>query len=162
MFSVIFIWCRLNATIEGRKHSRYIECRHVLKRGERMGYNAYKIGDIVTVRVTGIQPYGVFASLDEETQGLIHISEVTHGYVNKLTELFEIGEQLEVMILDIDEYDGRISLSLRTLQKTKHHPFSNRKKNPRYGKQTGIGFKSLAEKLPGWINESLRELEKNK
>ena len=66
------------------------------------------------------------------------------------------------MILDIDEFDGRISLSLRTLQKTKHHPFSNRKKNPRYGKQTGVGFESLDKKLPGWINQALKDIENKK
>lgn len=125
-----------------------------------MDYRDYKIGDILTVTITGIQPYGVFASLDEETQGLIHISEVKHGYVNNVKELFEIGEKVEAMVLDIDEYDGRISLSLRSLQKTKHHPFSNRKKNPRYGKQTGIGFKSLEKKLPEWIHGALKEINK--
>src|SRR5699024_2565238 len=99
-----------------------------------MGYKDYKIGDILNVTVTGIQPYGAFAALDEETEGLIHISDVKHGYVEHLKELFEIGGEIEVMILAIDEFDGRISLSLRSLHKTKHHPFSNRNKTPRYGK----------------------------
>ncbi|HLR91774.1 MAG TPA: CvfD/Ygs/GSP13 family RNA-binding post-transcriptional regulator [Atopostipes sp.] len=124
-----------------------------------MGYKDYKIGDRIDVNVTGIQPYGVFASLDEETQGLIHISEVKHGYVENLKELFELGEELEVVVLDIDEFDGRISLSLRALQKTKHHPFSNRNKNPRYGRQTGIGFETLGEKLPQWIDVALDRIE---
>ena len=124
-----------------------------------MGYKDYKIGDILTVTVTGIQQYGVFAALDEETQGLIHISEVKHGYVENLKELFEVGEEIEVMILDIDEFDGRISLSLRTLQKTKHHPFSNRNKNPRYGKQTGVGFQTLEKKLPTWIDVALNRMK---
>ena len=139
------------------KHLRIFECSLILKRGERMDYKDYKIGDIVTVKVTGVQPYGVFASLDEETQGLIHISEVKHGYVDKVTDLFEIGEEIEVMILDIDEYDGRMSLSLRSLQKTKYHPFSNRKKNPRYGRQSGTGFKTLEKKLPEWMKQTLRQ-----
>ena len=124
-----------------------------------MDYRDYKIGDIVTVTVTGIQPYGVFASLDEENQGLIHISEVKHGYIENLQELFEIGESLEVMVLDIDEFDGRVSLSLRSLQETKHHPFSNRKKNPRYGRASGTGFDSLAKKLPIWIDQALNRIE---
>ena len=41
----------------------------------------YRVGDIVTGRVTGIQPYGIFVELDENTQGLVHISEITYGYV---------------------------------------------------------------------------------
>lgn len=134
------------------------ECSCANRRGERMGYAEYKIGDVVTVEVTGIQPYGIFAALDEDTQGLIHISEVKHGYVEQLNELFKIGEKLEVMVLDIDEFDGRISLSLRSLQKTKHHPFSNEKKNPRYGKKTGTEFESLEKKLPHWMKEALKQI----
>lgn len=126
-----------------------------------MDYRDYKIGDIVTVTVTGIQPYGVFAALDNETQGLIHISEVKHGYVDNVLELFDLGEKIQVMILDIDEFDGKISLSLRSLQKTTHHPFSNRKKNPRYGKTSGIGFETLDNKLSIWMNQALARIEKN-
>lgn len=126
-----------------------------------MDYRDYKIGDIVTATVTGIQPYGVFATLDEETQGLIHISEVKHGYVDNVEDLFEMNEKIEVMVLDIDEFDGRISLSLRSLQKTKHHPFSNRKKNPRYGKASGTGFDSIAHQLPKWISTALKRLNES-
>ena len=117
-----------------------------------MGYRKYKIEDIIEVEVTGIQNYGVFAKMDESTQGLIHISEIKHSYIEeKLENLFSLGDQLKVIILDIDEYDGRISLSLRALKETDDHPFSNRKTNPRYGRRTGTGFSSLAKKLPQWI-----------
>lgn len=64
----------------------------------------YKIGMIVKGRITGIQPYGAFVSLDKETQGLIHISECTHGYVKNLNEVLTVGDVMDVVILDIDEY----------------------------------------------------------
>ena len=48
----------------------------------------YKIGDIIEGQVTGIQPYGAFISLDAQTQGLVHISEVQSGYTKKHTQLF--------------------------------------------------------------------------
>lgn len=124
-----------------------------------MAYKKYKIGDVLKAKVTGIQPYGIFAALDDEIQGLIHISEVKHGYVEKLNELFEVGEEIEVMILDIDEFNGRISLSLRTLQNNTQHPVSNRSKIPRYGKQTGSDFDSLEKMLPKWIDQALDRIE---
>lgn len=120
-----------------------------------MSYTNYKIGDLLEVEVSGIQSYGVFARLDEETKGLIHISEVKHGYIeDKLEDLFKVGEKLDAVVLDIDEYDGKISLSIRALEEAKSHPFSNRKKNPRYGRKTGTGFASLEKKLPQWISGS--------
>lgn len=64
----------------------------------------YKIGMVIKGTVTGIQPYGAFVSLDNETQGLIHISECKHGFVKDLSEVLEVGSDIEVMVLDIDEY----------------------------------------------------------
>ncbi len=43
--------------------------------------NHYKSGDVVTGKISGIQPYGAFVALDEDTQGLVHISEIKHGFV---------------------------------------------------------------------------------
>ena len=123
-----------------------------------MDHRRYRIGDILEVEVTGVQDYGVFAKLDESTQGLIHISEINHTFIEEdLEELFSVGDQLKVMILDIDEYDGRISLSLRALKEIEHHPFSTRKKNPRYGRRTGTAFSSLAKKLPYWIKRDFKK-----
>lgn len=121
----------------------------------------YKIGRKVEGVVTGIQPYGVFVKLDEETQGLIHISELEHAYVKDIGNLVTLGQSLEVMILDIDEYSGKISLSTRALEDTNIHPFSNRKKNPRYGKRTGSDFDPIDEKLGEWIDDALREINES-
>lgn len=121
----------------------------------------YKIGDKVEGVVTGIQPYGVFVKLDEETQGLIHISELKHAYVKDIDKVVNIGDSVEVLIIDIDEYSKKISLSMRALQDTNYHPFPNWKKTPRYGKQTGTGFKSIDKKLDGWIDTALKEIEEH-
>lgn len=120
-----------------------------------MSYKNYKIGDHLEVEVSGIQSYGIFARLDEDTKGLIHISEIKHGYIEEeLEDLFEIGDKINAVVLDIDEYDGKISLSIRALEQAKSHPFSSRKKNPRYGRKTGTGFASLDKKLHQWISGS--------
>lgn len=78
----------------------------------------YKIGQIIEGKVTGIQPYGAFVSLDNETQGLIHVSEVQSGYTKNIHSLLKVGQPVTVQIIDIDEYSKKISLSLRTLEKT--------------------------------------------
>ena len=76
----------------------------------------YKIGQIVEGTVSGLQPYGAFVRLDEETQGLIHISECKHGYVSSIEDMLSVGEKVRVQVLGIDEYSGRVSLSKRTLE----------------------------------------------
>ncbi|GEQ33189.1 CvfD/Ygs/GSP13 family RNA-binding post-transcriptional regulator [Marinilactibacillus psychrotolerans] len=121
----------------------------------------YKIGNRVRGTVTGIQPYGVFVALDEETQGLVHISELKHGFIKEIEEVVKIGDEVDVIVMDIDEYSRKISLSMRGMHRPKYHPFSNKKKNPRYGRRTGIEFESIRKQLPLWINEALREIEKD-
>ena len=46
----------------------------------------YELGDVLTGKVTGIQPYGAFVALDDNTQGLVHISEITYGFVKDVSE----------------------------------------------------------------------------
>lgn len=120
----------------------------------------YIIGEKVRGRVTGMQPYGVFVELDENTQGLIHISELKHAYVKDINQMAGIGDEITVVIMDVDEYTKKISLSVRSLTKSNHHPFSSRKRTPRYGKETGIGFESIDRKMPEWIDNALDEIRR--
>lgn len=113
----------------------------------------YKIGMVTKGEVTGIQPYGAFVSLDEETQGLIHISECKHGYVKDVSDLLSIGDTVEVMIIDIDEYTKKISLSIRALEDPQAFVYYPKKKR-RYKKQDKIGFQSIKEAMPKWIEQA--------
>ena len=114
----------------------------------------YKIGDIIEGQVTGIQPYGAFISLDAQTQGLVHISEVQSGYTKNIHSFLEVGQVVKVQVIDIDEYTKKISLSLRTLAEhsddVRYHRkryFTNRNKN--------IGFRSLEKNMPAWTDEAI-------
>ncbi|MER2262004.1 MAG: S1 domain-containing post-transcriptional regulator GSP13 [Psychrobacillus sp.] len=120
----------------------------------------FKVGDVVTGKVTGIQPYGAFVSLDEHTQGLVHISEITYGYVKEVGEFLTVGQEVEVKILDVDGEAGKISLSIRELQEKPTSP--KRDDKPRKSLQARVdehdeeGFNTLKEKLAGWIQQSIR------
>ncbi len=63
----------------------------------------YTTGVVVTGKVTGIQDYGAFVALDAETQGLVHISEITNGYVKDIHDFLKVGDTVEVKVLSIDE-----------------------------------------------------------
>ena len=118
----------------------------------------YHIGDVVEGEVTGLQPYGVFVQLDEDHQGLIHISEINHGYVSNVEDKFTIGQKLTVKIIDIDEFTSKMSLSIRALKQlaTSNKPAKNAwpKKRP----APKIGFVSIEEQLPGWVEEALQKM----
>ena len=118
----------------------------------------YEPGEKLTGTVTGIQPYGAFVALDEETQGLVHISEITYGFVKDINEFLKVGQEVKVEVLEVDEAAGKISLSIRALLESP--PTTQRDEGPRQPLQDRIdegdseGFNSLKEKLQDWINQS--------
>ncbi|PWF99621.1 CvfD/Ygs/GSP13 family RNA-binding post-transcriptional regulator [Levilactobacillus bambusae] len=113
---------------------------------------SYQIGMRVHGRITGIQPYGAFVDLGDHQQGLIHISECHQGFVRDIHDYLSVNQEIDVIILDIDEYSGKISLSLRCLEEqgepgkpvnlTHKHYWTNRNVN--------IGFTPIANQLDGW------------
>lgn len=121
----------------------------------------YKQGDILTGKVTGIQPYGAFVALDDETQGLVHISEIKHGYVRDIHDVLNIGEEVRVKVLQIDEEKNKVSLSIRALE-NEHVQEKQTKARRRQGSVQldhgdGEGFNTLKAKLKEWIEKSERE-----
>lgn len=88
-----------------------------------------EVGSVIKGKVTGIQPYGAFVSLDENTQGLVHISEVTHGYVKDINEFLKVGDEVNVKVLSIDENAGKIGLSIRATEEAPAQPEAAKAKN---------------------------------
>lgn len=123
----------------------------------------YEVGNVLTGKVTGIQPYGAFVALDDSTQGLVHISEITHGYVKDVKEHLKTGDEVQVKVLSVDEAKGKISLSIRATQeppkeeKTEAPKKNNEKKRPQAVKKeeetTPAGFNTLKDKLEDWIKQ---------
>ncbi|GIN88643.1 general stress protein 13 [Heyndrickxia sporothermodurans] len=116
----------------------------------------YEVGNVFTGKVAGIQPYGAFIALDEETQGLVHISEIKHGYVKDINDHLKVGDEVKVKVLSVDEENGKISLSIRA---TEEAP-KQEKKQPRRRQASVIteepteGFNTLKDKLQEWIQQS--------
>jgi small subunit ribosomal protein S1 len=72
-------------------------------------------GALMTGKVVKLQPYGVFVDLNGVT-GLLHIKQVSGAHVDSLATLFKFGQEIKVMIANIDEYKNRISLSTKVLE----------------------------------------------
>lgn len=117
----------------------------------------YKVGDVVKGKVTGIQPYGAFVALDEHTQGLVHISEITYGYVKDIHDFIKVGDEVTVKVLDVDHDQKKISLSIRVLMEaptTKRREYTPRKTlQERVDEHDADGFKMLQDKLSEWIKQ---------
>ena len=68
-----------------------------------------EVGEEYTGRVVGIQPFGAFVELLPGKDGLLHISRVAKGRVDKVEDVLNIGDEVKVKVLEVDE-KGKISL----------------------------------------------------
>ncbi|KAA6450440.1 S1 domain-containing post-transcriptional regulator GSP13 [Bacillus swezeyi] len=120
----------------------------------------FEVGSVYTGKVTGLQAYGAFVALDEETQGLVHISEVTHGFVKDINEHLAIGDEVQVKVLSVDEEKGKISLSIRATQAAPERKESKPRKTKSVQAEDAAapqGFNTLKDKLEEWIEQSNRK-----
>ncbi|CAI8832573.1 30S ribosomal subunit protein S1 [Pseudomonas sp. IT-P12] len=79
----------------------------------------------VTARVTNLTDYGCFAELEEGVEGLVHVSEM--DWTNKNihpSKVVQVGDEVEVMVLDIDEERRRISLGIKQCKSNPWEDFS--------------------------------------
>ncbi len=114
----------------------------------------YKIGDIVKCRVTGFKEYGIFVKIDNEYNGLIHISEISNSFVHNVNDYAEIGEELYAKVIEVDENIKHLKLSIKNI---------NYKVDGKEMEETSRdGFQPLKDHLNIWINEKLREINKDK
>ena len=78
--------------------------------------NSIVEGALMAGKIVNITPYGVFVDLEGAT-GLLHIKEISGVRINSLESVFAIGQDIKVVIKQIDEIQNRMSLSIKALEK---------------------------------------------
>ncbi len=75
----------------------------------------YAVGDVANVTVVGLTPFGAFAEIVPEVDGLIHISQIADKRIGTPAEVLEVGQQVDAKIIAIDDEKQKVSLSIRAL-----------------------------------------------
>lgn len=78
----------------------------------------YQVGDVVTVKITNMAPFGAFAKVDKGIEGLIHISQICERRINKPEEALELGQKVNAKIISLDAENKKMELSIRELEGT--------------------------------------------
>jgi ribosomal protein S1 len=74
-----------------------------------------KTGQVYTGRVNRLENFGTFVDIGAEREGLVHISELSHGYVKHPSELYKTGDEVQVQVLGFSKRKRRIDLSIKAL-----------------------------------------------
>lgn len=119
-----------------------------------------KSGDIVSAKISGIQPYGAFVTLQDGTNGLIHISEISSGYVKDVSLFVHVNDTVNVKIIDVDKEKNQVRCSLKALTARKS------RRNKRIQQKAllpanKIGYSMLQQQLPIWIKQQQKTTSHN-
>ena len=105
--------------------------------------NNYPKGTNVKARVTNLTDYGCFAEIADGIEGLVHVSEMDHTNKNiHPSKVVQIGDEIMVQILDIDEDRRRISLGIK---QTMPNPWEEFDKNHQKGDKVSGTIKSITD-----------------
>ena len=77
--------------------------------------NLYKVGDVVTGKVSKITAFGAFVELSNKIDGLIHISQLSRDRVEKVKDVLKIGDEVEARVIKVDTDERRIGLSIKAV-----------------------------------------------
>ena len=110
-----------------------------------------KKNDVIKATVTGVQKYGAFVNTDEY-EGLIHISEISYGYVKNVNDFLKVGDNIFVEVVEVDHEDNHLKLSIKDIDYKKDGTRLKRMA------ETKNGFLPLKDNLEIWINEKIKEI----
>ena len=77
--------------------------------------NEHKEGEIVSAKIVSLMPFGAFAEVAEDVDGLIHISRISTQRINSPAEVLKVGDVVDVMITEIDNDNRKLALSIRAI-----------------------------------------------
>lgn len=109
----------------------------------------YTVGMTVYGEISGIKPYGAFVKFEDDVTGLIHISEISNGFVKKIDNYINVGEHVMAKVIDVDRKHKQLRLSFKALP-------GNTRKYIKRVKFEGMpeslkGFGTIRDKMPKWV-----------
>ncbi|MBZ4683865.1 MAG: small subunit ribosomal protein [Fusobacteriaceae bacterium] len=76
----------------------------------------YKVGDVVKREINNITDFGIFLKIEENVDGMIHISEASKDFIKNLNDKFKVGDEVEAEIIEIDNENKKVKLSIKKLE----------------------------------------------
>lgn len=75
----------------------------------------FKVGDIVKGRVAKIASFGAFVELEDDIDGLVHISQISEERIEKVKDKLNVGDEVEARVIKVDKVERRIGLSIKAM-----------------------------------------------
>lgn len=79
-------------------------------------YNNYPSGTVIEGEITNVTDFGVFVKLEEGIEGLVHVSEISKDKVKTPIGMYQVGDILKAIVINVSAKDRKIGLSIKTLE----------------------------------------------
>lgn len=119
---------------------------------------AIEVGSVLNGTVSGITKFGAFIDLGDKQTGLVHISEVAHGYVEDINDVLKVQDAVKVKVLSVD--GSKIGLSIRQTQE-KPQVEERRPERRVQSRQSAESFETKMKSFLRDSNERLHDLKRN-
>jgi ribosomal protein S1 len=93
-------------------------------------------GMVVKGKVVRLESYGAFVDIGAERPGMVHVSELAHGFVKTPSEIVKEGDEIEAKVIDVDRKKKQIKLSMKALEPEIEEFKPARKENKKGGKHS--------------------------
>ena len=120
-----------------------------------------KIGDIIIGKVSKVRPYAAFLSFDNGINGLLHISEITGGFIRDIEKYVAIGDEIKVKVIDVDDTNGFLRVSVKEIEESERYSTHINKDKATVVVEKNE-FDTIEKSLPKWIENTLKEAEESK
>ena len=120
----------------------------------------YEVGDLVLGTVSQVRPYALFMSFENGSKGLLHISEISDEYVRDIEMYGVVGDIIKVKVIEVDQFNGFLRVSYKEVPESERYSThdSSVRRLPQFDE---ADFTDLEDKLPEWINETLKKAKKD-
>lgn len=78
----------------------------------------YAVGNVVDGKVARMTDFGAFVELEPGVDALLHVSQISHDHVEKPSDVLSVGQEITAKVVDFNEDDKKISLSMKALENT--------------------------------------------
>ena len=116
--------------------------------------SSLQVGQVLDGKVVKIKPFGAIVSLGDKTQGLVHISQISEGFIQDINDVIAVGDLVKTKVLTIDEEGRKITLSMKAAG-CEVSPVQSQKPTAFVEKESRKPSEmSFDEKLKDWIKQS--------
>ncbi len=100
-----------------KEHERFsLGIKQLVPDPWQVAYNNYPSGTVVEGEITNVTDFGVFVKLEEGIEGLVHVSELSKDKVKTPVGMYQVGDVLKAIVINVSAKDRKIGLSVKTLE----------------------------------------------